>query len=414
MPCRRVERSQARSELQPLRAEIVDARNLTRRDMQRNGPNSYILTLTDTFAAVSCWRPDVPYNELPTPPNVDVLETRRVLKAAIGANVALAQLDQAAASMPNPTVLINTIPLLEAQASTEIENIVTTTDALFRHLDDDAGADPATKETLRYRTALRVGLERTTERGITAGTARSVCTTIKGKQMDLRALPGTRIGNPAKGEITYSPPEGRDRITELLSGWERFVHRDDGMDPLVRMAVAHYQFEAIHPFPDGNGRTGRIVNVLMLIEAGLLRQPVLYLSRYILETKSDFYRLLLAVTADEAWEKWLLYILTGIEQTSRSTVRQIEAIHTLQDDYARRARVASKGGADSEFQAVLFEQPYCRIQTVMDRCGVSRPTATSWLVAMAEADLLVDQRIGRDRLFVNRLLLDLLVRREES
>ena len=223
--------------------------------------------------------------------------------------------------MPNPTVLINTIPLLEAQASSEIENIVTTTDALFRHLDDVAGADPATKETLRYRTALRVGFERTTERGITAGTARAVCTTIKGEQMDLRALPGTRIGNPATGEITYSPPEGRDRITELLSSWEHFVHRHDGMDPLVRMAVAHYQFEAIHPFPDGNGRTGRILNVLMLIEAGLLRQPVLYLSRYLIETKSDYYRLLLAVTADEAWEQWLLYILTGIEETSRSTIR---------------------------------------------------------------------------------------------
>ena len=363
---------------------------------------------------MSSGRPDVPYNELPVPPTVDVLETRRVLKAAIGANTALAQLDQAAASMPNPTALINTIPLLEAQASSEIENIVTTTDALFRHLDDDAGADPAIKETLRYRTALRVGFERTTERGITAGIARAACTTIKGKQMDLRALPGTRIGNPATGEITYSPPEGRDRITELLSSWEHFVHRDDGMDPLVRMAVAHYQFEAIHPFPDSNGRTGRIVNVLMLIETGLLRQPVLYLSRYIIETKSDYYRLLLAVTADEAWEQWLLYILTGIEQTSRSTVRQIEAIHTLQDDFARRARAASKGGADSALQAVLFEQPYCRIQTVMDRCGVSRPTATSWLVALVEAGLLVDQKIGRDRLFVNRLLLDLLVRREES
>lgn len=363
---------------------------------------------------MSSWRPDVPYNELPPPPTADVLETRRVLKAAIGANAGLAQLDQAADSTPNPTVLINTIPLLEAQASSEIENIVTTTDALFRHLDDDAGADPATKETLRYRTALRVGFERTIERGLTAGTASAVCTTIKDKPMEPRALPGTRIGNPVTGEITYSPPEGRDRITELLGQWEEFVHRDDGMDPLVRMAAAHYQFEAIHPFTDGNGRTGRILNVLMLVEAGLLRQPLLYLSRYIIETKSDYYRLLLAVTAEEAWEQWLLYILTGVEQASRSTVRKIEAIHALQDDFARRSRAASKGGADSEFQSVLFEQPCCRIKTVMERCGVSRPTATTWLESLVVVGLLQDYKIGRDRLFVNRPFLELLVRQEQA
>lgn len=363
---------------------------------------------------MSPWQSDVPYNELPQPPPVESLETRRVLKAGIGANAGLAQLDQAAASIPNPTVLINTIPLLEAQASSAIENIVTTTDALFRHLDDASGADPATKETLRYRTALRVGFERTVERGLTSGTASAVCSTIKGREMDLRALPGTRIGNPATGEITYSPPEGRARITEMVSQWERFVHSEDGMDPLVRMATAHYQFEAIHPFTDGNGRTGRILNVLILVEAGLLRQPLLYLSRYIIETKSDYYRLLLAVTAEGAWEEWILYILTGIEQTSRSTVRKIGAIRELQDDFGRRARMASKGGSDSEFQSVLFEQPYCRIRTVMERCRVSRPTATSWLNALVKADLLLDYKLGRDRLFVNREFLELLLRPEEA
>lgn len=182
------------------------------------------------------------------------------------------------------------------------------------------------------------------------------------------------------------------------------------MDLLIRMAAAHYQFEAIHPFADGNGRTGRILNVLMLVEAGLLRQPLLYLSRYIIETKNDYYRLLLGVTADAAWEQWLLYVLTGIERTSCDTVWKIGAIRAIQDDFAKRARAASKGGADSELQAVLFEQPYCRIGTVMDRCGVSRPTATNWLAALAEAGLLRDHRVGRDRLFVNHEFLRLLVR----
>jgi len=229
-------------------------------------------------------------------------------------------------SIPNPTVLINTIPLLEAQASSEIENVVTTTDELFRHQSDDAAADTATRETLRYRTALRAGFDQTVQRGLTTATALEVCSTIKGRDMQIRALPGTRIGNPVTGELAYSPPEGRDVIIQKLDIWKRFVHEDDGLDPLVRMAAAHYQFEAIHPFADGNGRTGRILNVLMLVEAGLLRLPVLYLSRFIIDKKNDYYRLLLAVTAQGAWEEWVLYMLTGIEVTSQSTLRKIDAI----------------------------------------------------------------------------------------
>ncbi|SON59995.1 Adenosine monophosphate-protein transferase SoFic [Mycobacterium simulans] len=168
------------------------------------------------------------------------------------------------------------------------------------------------------------------------------------------------------------------------------------------MAAAHYQFEAIHPFTDGNGRTGRILNVLMLIDAGLLRLPVLHLSRYFIDSKSDYYRLLLAVSAEGAWEEWVLYVLTGIEATSRYTMRKIAAIRMLQDDFNQRVRSASRGGADADFQSVLFEQPYCRIATVMTRCDVSRPTAVSWLNALADAGLLRTVKIGRDRLFINR------------
>ncbi|UXA13274.1 Fic family protein [Mycobacterium sp. SMC-8] len=362
--------------------------------------------------AVSAWKPDKPFNDLPRPPGVDTLETRAVLKAAIGANTALAHLDQAVVSIPNPTVLINSIPILEAQASSEIENIVTTTDDLFRHLDDETHADPATRETLRYRTALRAGFEHTLERGLTTTTAAAVCSIIKGREMKVRALPGTRIARPGSGEVIYSPPEGRDVIEKKLTDWECYIHEQDGLDPLIRMAVAHYQFEAIHPFTDGNGRTGRIVNVLMLVEAGLLRLPVLYLSRYIIDTKNDYYRLLLAVTADQAWEEWVIYILTGIEVTSRYTLRKVNAIRRLQDDFCQRARAASRGGGDAEFQSVLFEQPYCRITTVMNRCGVSRPTATSWLNSLAEHGLLESVKIGRDRLYINREFLRLLVRQE--
>lgn len=358
------------------------------------------------------WAPDRPYNDLPAAPSGDSLETRRVLKAAIGARSALARLDQAVVSIPNPAVLINSIPLLEAQASSEIENIVTTTDELFRHLEDDAGADPATRETLRYRTALRVGFEHIKKRGLTTATASAVCSTIKGHEMKVRDIPGTRIARPGTGEVIYSPPEGREVINEKLSDWERFIHAEDGLDPLIRMSAAHYQFEAIHPFSDGNGRTGRILNVLMLMDAGLLRLPVLYLSRYIIDTKNDYYRLLLAVTAESAWEDWVLYVMAGIELTSRYTLRKIAAIRALQDDFNQRARAATRGAADAEFQSVLFEQPYCRIATVVARCEVSRPTATSWLNALVDAGLLETVKIGRDRLFINREFLQLLVRQE--
>ncbi|CAM4013342.1 Fic family protein [Janibacter anophelis] len=359
---------------------------------------------------MSRWRAEKPYNELPPPPSAEVLETTAVLKAAIGARAAVAQLDQASRAMPNPDVLINTIPLLEAQASSEIENVVTTSDDLFRHMeDDDSSSDPAVRETLRYRSALYAGHEHVVERGLTVAAAESVCSMIHAREMAIRALPGTRIANPATGAIVYSPPEGADVIRDKLTEWERFVHADDGMDPLVRMAAAHYQFEAIHPFADGNGRTGRILNVLMLVEAGLLHLPLLYLSRYIIDTKDDYYRLLRAVTSDAAWEEWICYILTGVEQTSADTVATISATRDLQADFAHRARAVSKGGADAEFLAVLFEQPYCRIATVIDRCGVSRPTATRWLSDLAGAGLLDDHKVGRDRLFINREFLTLLL-----
>lgn len=356
---------------------------------------------------MTSWNPSKPYNDLPPPP-ASTLETPRVLKAAIAANASLARLDQAAASIPNPTVLINTIPLLEAQASSEIENIVTTTDALFQHLENDAGADPATRETLRYRTALRIGFERSEQRGVSASTAVAVCSAIKGVDMSIRSLPGTRIGNPRTQEVVYSPPEGRAVIDSKLDEWERFVHAEDGLDPLVRMAAAHYQFEAIHPFTDGNGRTGRILNILMLVEAGLLQYPLLYLSRYFIDTKDEYYARLLGVTSKSEWEAWLTYVLDGIDVTSRTTVQKIGAITALQTDFAHEARAVLRGSVDVEFLAVLFEQPYCRIGTVTRRCGISRPTATKWLNALVGAGSLVSMKVGRERLFINHRFLDLL------
>lgn len=358
------------------------------------------------------WSPDVPFNDLPPLPPADLdLEPKSVLKATVQARTALATLAQASQLLPNPNVLIHAVPLLEAQASSEIENIVTTADELFKYA-DSGGGDQATKEALRYRSALFAGVESIRNRPLTSATAVRICSELQGREMAIRAVAGTRIANPTTRQVVYAPPEGVDLIREKLSAWERFVHAEDDLDPLVRMAVAHYQFEAIHPFHDGNGRTARVINILMLIEAGLLHDPILYLSRAIITRKNDYYRLLRAVTADGSWIEWVLYMLDVVRDSAVSTTRKIGAIRTCQEDIAERARAATSGGRDSQFLAVLFEQPYCRINTVADRCGVSRQTASSWLHALVGAGLLLDVKVGRERLFVNHEFLDVLTRPE--
>ncbi|SEF17490.1 Fic family protein [Jiangella alba] len=358
------------------------------------------------------WSPDVPFNDLPPLPPAGLdLEPKPVLKATVEARTALATLAQAGRLLPNPNILIHAVPLLEAQASSEIENIVTTADELFKHA-DSGGGNHATKEALRYRTALFAGVESIRSRPLTSVTAARICSELQGREMAIRAVPGTRVANPTTRQVVYAPPEGADLIREKLSAWERFVHAEDDLDPLVRMAVAHYQFEAIHPFHDGNGRTGRVINILMLIEAGLLHDPILYLSRAIIARKNDYYRLLRAVTADRAWSEWVLYMLDVVRDSAESTTRKIGAIRTSQDDIAERARAATPGGRDAQFLAVLFEQPYCRINTVADRCDVSRQTASSWLHALVEAGLLRDIKAGRELLFVNHEFLDVLTRPE--
>ncbi len=234
------------------------------------------------------FRPDRPYDDLPRLPPSCEIETRAVLKACVEARAALAEVRIAGRLIPNQTILINSIPLLEAQASSEIENIVTTSDRLFRYANDSAAlADPATKEALRYRTALNQGFGMLSERPLGTATAVQVCRTIKGVDIDIRATPGTALRNEATGAVVYTPPEGPERLRDMLGDWERFIHEAVHLDPLVRMAVMHYQFEAIHPFTDGNGRTGRVLNLLFLVDQGLLDIPVLHLSRSIIARRQD-------------------------------------------------------------------------------------------------------------------------------
>ncbi|MDR0779367.1 MAG: Fic family protein [Pseudomonadales bacterium] len=354
------------------------------------------------------WTPKRPWNAIPLLPPALELETRTVLKQCIAARAALAELKQAAQRIPNQGVLINTLPLLEAQGSSEIENIVTTTDRLFQYAESEASADPATREALRYRTALRNGYEAIKARPLNTHTAVEICRTIKNSNLDIRKVPGTALANDRTGVVIYTPPDGEQRLRTLLANWERFLHEHTALDPLVRMAAAHYQFEAIHPFTDGNGRTGRVLNLLFLIQEGLLDLPILYLSRYIITHKQDYYRLLLQVTSAKKWEEWLIFMLRGVEETATWTVAKIDAITQLEKyaiDHvqARKPKIYSR-----ELVEALFEQPYCRISNLVNKGIAQRQSASKYLKELAAIDILEEREYGRERLFINTRLLALL------
>jgi len=358
------------------------------------------------------WHPDRPHNDLaPLPPGCD-LESRPVLKACVRSAATLAALDRAGDVIPDAGILIDTLPFLEAQASSEIENVVTTTDAMFRHVGSEAAADPATKEALRYRHALMEVLASLSARPSGTRTAEAICSRIKGRPMKVRTAPGTVIARAATGAVVYTPPEGERRLRDLLADWEQFVHGDDDLEPLVRFAIAHYQFEAIHPFVDGNGRTGRVLNSLFLVERGLLRLPILYLSRFIIRQREDYYRLLLEVTRDAAWEPWILYVLRGIEETARWTLAKIEALHELREETAALVRSKRRKIYGRELVDTIFRRPYCRIADLVGAGVAQRQAASRYLKALADLGLLEERKEGREKFWVHTRLLALLARDE--
>lgn len=356
----------------------------------------------------STWHPERPYNDLPALPPTLELETKAVLKRCITARAALAELKQAARLIPNQEMLINTIPLLEAKDSSEIENIVTSTDKLFQFAHSDSQADQATKEALRYRTALYRGFRSLAERPLCTATAVEVCRTTKGVVMDIRRTPGTRLANDRTGDTIYTPPEGEARLRELLANWERFLHDQEELDPLIRMAIGHYQFEAIHPFSDGNGRTGRIINILYLIQQGLLGLPILYLSRYIIAHKADYYRLLLDVTRHGAWEPWLLFMLQAVEETAQWTTAKIAAIRSLAEHTAGYIREQQPKIYSRELVDVIFEQPYCRITNLVEKDIAQRQAASRYLKDLVAIGVLKENQSGKEKLFIHPKLMQLL------
>ncbi len=360
------------------------------------------------------WRPDLPFDRLPPLPPEPELETKAVLKQCIESRAALAGLKQAAELIPNQGVLINTLPLLEAQASSEIENIVTTADRLFQFRLSEGRTDSATKEALRYSHALLEGFRTLGDHPLNTRTAEDVCSGIKGMPMTVRRVPGTTLANNRTGEVIYTPPTGEDRLRDLLANWERFLHERVEIDPLVRLAAAHYQFEAIHPFTDGNGRTGRILNSLFLVQENLLTLPILYLSRYIIAHKTDYYRLLLGVTKEAAWEDWVLFLLKGIGETAHWTTAKIAAIRRLQELCVVHVRQKLPKIYSRELVDALFEYPYCRIVNLTERGIARRQTASVYLKELARIGVLQEKAVGRERLFVNPRLMRLLTRDSNS
>jgi len=355
------------------------------------------------------WRPGEPFNALPLLPPAVELETKAVLKRCISARAALAELKQAAELIPNQTVLINTLPLLEAQASSEIENILTTTDRLFQYREVDDAADAPTKEALRYSRALLEGFQTLRERPLVTRTAEEICSLIKGREMRARTIPGTALAR-STGEIVYTPPVGEALLRSLLANWEQFLHGATEVDPLVRMAVGHYQFEAIHPFTDGNGRTGRVLNSLFFISEGLLTLPILYLSRYIIRHKADYYRLLREVTQTDGWEDWVLFMLQGVEETAGWTVAKIAAIRKLQAHTVEHVRKTAPKVYSHELMNLIFELPYCRIQNLTEREIAGRQTASVYLKELVKVGVLEEQSVGREKLFIHPKLMGLLTR----
>ncbi len=326
-----------------------------------------------------------PYNDLPSlPPRMDV-ETKAVLRKTANAARALAELKGLGGIIPNQSMLINSLVLQEAKASSEIENIVTTNDALFMAMATGSSLmDPATKEVLKYREALWEGFNRIQENPIfDINLLVNLVQVIKQDNKGIRTKSGTYIGNPVAKKVTYTPPDGEAVIRRMLQNLVDYMNSKDDVDPLIKLALSHYQFEAIHPFFDGNGRTGRLLNILFLVYHGLLDLPVLYLSKLLIETKPTYYRLLRGVTENGEWESWILYILDAVKETAEFTRHRILAIRTLLDETIEKAkrelppRVYSK-----ELIELIFTQPYIKGQFVVDAGIAQRKTAADYLRAL--------------------------------
>ncbi len=352
-----------------------------------------------------------PFNDLSLLPPKVLLETPRVLKKAIAANRELAELKGAGLLIPNQSVLIQTLGLQEAKLSSEIENIVTTNDELYRAFADiTMKIDHCTKEVLRYEDAFWYGYEAISQKNrlFSAALFEEISGIIIEKKPGIRKLPGTKLKNP-NGDVIYTPPDGEEIIRKKIDNLVHFLYEEKELDPLVKLALMHYQFEAIHPFYDGNGRTGRILNILYLVHEKLLDLPILYLSKYIIENKNDYYVNLRNVTFSGDWESWILYMLDCIETMSRVTREKVFAIDSLFSETAAVLKKNLPKVYSKDLVEVLFRYPYCKIK-FLEEIGVHRETASKYLQQITNIGLLEYIQKGREKYFINKAFLELLTK----
>lgn len=357
---------------------------------------------------------------LPTLPlsNVAALETRPILKKTAEAHRYLAELKGVAATIPNEAILINTLGLQEAKDSSEIENIVTTHDELYKaNLISNAAISPAAKEVQDYAFALREGFKIVRKQKlIRLNDLLTIQASLEHNHAGLRRLPGTDLKNTRTGEVVYTPPQHAQEIETLMHNLVEYINDITlcDADPLIKMAIIHHQFESIHPFYDGNGRTGRILNILYLVSQDLLHLPVLYLSRYFIRNKTEYYRQLQQVRDSGNWEPWLVYMLDGIIETAQETIILIQQMRELIHQYKHRMRDELGKIYRQELLNNLFNHPYTKIEFVMMDLDVSRITATKYLEQLVEHGFLQKQKIGRGNYYINQPLCALLMGQDSA
>ncbi|MEN8118980.1 MAG: Fic family protein [Bacteroidota bacterium] len=344
------------------------------------------------------------------PPQIDKVETVEILRQLSKSANVLGELKGVAKTIPNQAMLINAVVLQEAKDSSEIENIITTQDALYKALTTQSKQPEQVKEVINYRKAIFTGFAIIKKQGfLRLLDVEAIQRTIVENEAGIRSMSGTVLKNDKTGEVVYTPPQEKDEILDLISNFlEHFNLEQTDLHPLINLAILHYQFESIHPFYDGNGRTGRILNILYLIINNLLDIPILYLSSYINQNKSDYYRLLNNTNKNEEWEEYILYILKGVEETSIKTIEKINDIKNLLDKTIEIAKNKAAKIYRKELIELLFEQPYSKIEYVVERLNVERKAASRYLKALENIGILKSQKVGRETIYINENLIEIL------
>jgi Fic family protein len=359
--------------------------------------------------------PELPFNKLPALPPNDEIETFELLKKAIQANKYLAELKGFCQTLPNPELLLNTVMLQESKDSSAIENIITTQDDLYRALLSPMDHIPSNaKEVIRYREAMYTGMEELKRKQVLTGSlAIKIMQKVKSTSAEFGTMPGIKLANPITKKIIYTPPDP-EHIVQKIALWEKFINNEENeLDPLIIMALMHYQFEAIHPFADGNGRTGRILNVLYLVHKGLLSHPLLYHSAYIIQHKEQYYRNLRLVTEDGDWKGWIGFMLDAIKETSLTTLNTIKEIIKLKELSLQLIKGVSQKLPAYELNELIFSFPYVKIKTLIDKNIAKRQTASIYLQQLSDIGILHTWKYGKEIYYINYKLMDILSGRLE-